>query len=225
MRPQWIAAGAISAALFSFHLQAQSNTGGSRPEQKCKAVDQAKTTGAKPSEPAVRFVHVSPQEFERLQAERKIFVSGGSKVRIGRRLPDAELADLRGNPWAVAELDGKKVFVSLWATWCLPCRAELPYVEKLYHEAKDLGDIRIVSFNLDENRAAVEAFVHQRRYSFPVIIPTEEYMKELLGERRPAIPRYWLINADRVIVREKVGRIQSEGTWVQEIVRELTDLR
>ena len=45
-----------------------------------------------------------------------------------------ELGDLGGKTWTLASFAGKKVFVNLWATWCTPCRAELPYVQKLHEQ-------------------------------------------------------------------------------------------
>src|ERR1043166_4300072 len=65
-------------------------------------------------------------------------------------LTDFELTDLKGRNWKLADLKGKVAFINLWATWCGPCRAELPYVQKLSEQLNENRDVLIVRPNFQE---------------------------------------------------------------------------
>ena len=67
-------------------------------------------------------------------------------------LPEFELSDLDGRKWSLADLKGKVAFINLWATWCGPCRAELPYVQKLREQLKDRKDVVVLTLNIDAIR-------------------------------------------------------------------------
>jgi thiol-disulfide isomerase/thioredoxin len=82
---------------------------------------------------------------------------------------DFELQDLSGSTRRLSDYRGKVVFLNFWATWCGPCRFEMPSMEKLYRRFKDKG-LEIVAVNLQEDRASVQRFVDQYGLSFPVLL-------------------------------------------------------
>src|SRR5262249_38310034 len=63
-------------------------------------------------------------------------------------LPEFALADLQGKKWQLADLKGKVAFINFWATWCGPCKQELPYVQKLHEQMKENRDVVILTFNI-----------------------------------------------------------------------------
>lgn len=87
-------------------------------------------------------------------------------------LPAFTVQDMAGNTMNLQSLRGKKVFVNLWASWCPPCRREMPSIEKL---AKAVGKNKVafVLLSLDDNFDKAKAFMKRQRLSLPIYYPTE----------------------------------------------------
>lgn len=84
-------------------------------------------------------------------------------------LPAFEARDFSGKTWSLADEEGKATFVDVWATWCGPCRAEHPELQKLYDRIKDRKDIQVLTFSIDESAYAAESYMRGQTYSIPVI--------------------------------------------------------
>ncbi len=83
------------------------------------------------------------------------------------------LVTLDGRAVNMSDLKGKVVFVNLWASWCPPCRAEMPGIEALYKKV-DPSKIAFVMLSLDEDAAKARKFVTAKGYTFPVYLRTGE---------------------------------------------------
>jgi peroxiredoxin len=81
---------------------------------------------------------------------------------------DFTLTDLQGHQWTLQSLRGKVVLVNFWATWCPPCRKELPDLEQLSERFKDQG--LVVLAISDEELAKVQPFVAERKLTYPVLL-------------------------------------------------------
>jgi thiol-disulfide isomerase/thioredoxin len=141
----------------------------------------------------------------------------------GEALAAFELTDLAGRTWSLAELRGKKVFANLWATWCGPCRQELPFVEDLHKRTKDQGDVVVVTLNLDDNPGLVAPYVEKSGFSFPVLFASDWTRDHDIPV---AIPRNWLIDGEGNLVKEQVG-FSTEVTadqWIGDVLDQLADL-
>src|SRR6185369_9533154 len=77
-------------------------------------------------------------------------------------LADFDLMDLDGRKWSPADLKGKVALINLWATWCGPCREELPYVQKLREKMKDRKDVVILTLNMDDEVGKVLPFMKEK---------------------------------------------------------------
>ena len=78
-----------------------------------------------------------------------------------------------GRPVNLSDLRGKAVFVNLWASWCPPCRAEMPGIEALYQKV-DKAKVAFVMLSLDENPVKAQKFCKSQGYSFPLYFRTGE---------------------------------------------------
>lgn len=85
-----------------------------------------------------------------------------------RRAADFTLTDIQGKSWTLSSLRGKVVLVNFWATWCPPCRKEMPDIETLYNRFKDQG--LVVLAISDETPEKVNPFIAQHGFTFPVLL-------------------------------------------------------
>ncbi|MBF9144420.1 TlpA family protein disulfide reductase [Hymenobacter properus] len=81
------------------------------------------------------------------------------------------MVTLDGKPVNLSDLKGKVVFVNLWASWCPPCRAEMPGIEALYKKV-DKSKVAFVMLSLDDDAAKARKFVQAQGYTFPVYLRT-----------------------------------------------------
>jgi len=88
------------------------------------------------------------------------------------------LEDLDGNKVTLSEFLGKKVFLNFWATWCPPCKAEMPDMEKLYQETKD-SDLVMLAVNVGEDKKTVQDFITENNYNFTILLDTDGKISQL----------------------------------------------
>lgn len=89
--------------------------------------------------------------------------------KAGDQAQNFTLNDLQGRPRSLSDFRGQKVMLNFWATWCGPCRIEIPHMVKLYNELRGQG-FEIVAVNLREDPAKVASFVEQLKMPFPVLL-------------------------------------------------------
>ena len=125
--------------------------------------------------------------------------------------PDFTLPTLSGAPIHLAELRGKVVLLNFWATWCVPCRTEMPTLEALYQRYKDRG-LDVLAVNLDlRSTAGVAAFLQEVGVTFRVGLDPSWSIAR--AYRVLGLPTTYLIDrAGNVVVRE-VG----ERDWMDRV--------
>lgn len=87
-------------------------------------------------------------------------------------LPAFKMVDLNGKPFNLADFKGKKVFVNLWASWCPPCKAEIPSIERLYSKV-DKSKAAFIMLSLDNNFETAVKFSAKNKMLTPVYYPAE----------------------------------------------------
>jgi thiol-disulfide isomerase/thioredoxin len=137
-------------------------------------------------------------------------------VPVHRALPKVALTDLDGNQWPPERL-AKTTVAVVWATWCEPCRRELPFFAKLAERLKDRSDVQVIAFTVDENPETARQFVRQNGYLFPVLSA-----KNFSEDAMPyfSIPRTWIIR-NGVIVQEAEGFSGDGGQWIERAAAQL----
>ena len=91
----------------------------------------------------------------------------------GNLAPNFQLPNLDGETVSLSDLRGKPVMLNFWATWCPPCRAELPYIQQIYEEQSTRGFV-VLTVNLGESPSKVKEFVQSYGLSFPVLLDTKQ---------------------------------------------------
>ena len=121
---------------------------------------------------------------------------------IGRLAPDFTLVDLEGNEVTLSDFRGKAVFINFWATWCPPCRAEMPEIEAVYQEYKD-KDVVVIGVDILEPEDVVRQFVEQGSYSWIFILDTTGAVSD--DYRITAIPTSFFIDREGIIQAVTIG--------------------
>ena len=135
-------------------------------------------------------------------AADELRAAGLSKARDGTKFMDFELESLDGGWVRLSTLKGFVVFLNFWATWCPPCRQEMPSMERLESRYSSRG-VRIVAVDLQESRRDVEAFVKELGLSFQVLLDPLGEVGATYGVR--GLPTTYIISRDGFVVAGRVG--------------------
>jgi len=143
--------------------------------------------------------------------------------RVGLQVPppglesvDFDLENTRGETVSLSSLKGKIVFLNFWATWCGPCREEMPSMQQLYEAYADKG-LEILAVNLMEDGQSVERFARELSLTFPMLLDRQGRVGSIYGAR--AIPTTYLIDRDGYVIAGMTG----SRNWFSREVRELFD--
>ena len=93
-----------------------------------------------------------------------------TSARLDQRASSFELVDLDGQTWRLDELRGRVVVLNFWATWCGPCRAEMPHYQKLVNEYSSVGDVAFLAISQDYETSDVVDYLIENSFRFPVAL-------------------------------------------------------
>jgi len=119
-----------------------------------------------------------------------------------RQNAELMLVDLKGRQWSLKDLRGKVVLVNFWATWCPPCRREMPDLEVLSHRFGPQGLV-ILAIS-DEDRAKVEPFIADKKYSYPILLDPGRKVNKSFAVG--GIPKSFLFDRDGKLVAQAIDR-------------------
>lgn len=161
---------------------------------------------AKDGQPDGLFVELaSLVRYEHMQAEsdNPQFAEAMAKLEADdaeRQTADFTLQDLQGKPWHLRELKGKIVLVNFWATWCPPCRKEMPDLQALYDKYKDQGFL-VLSIS-DEEMAKVSPFISERKITYPVLLDPGRKVNDAFVVE--GIPKSFVYDRDGKMVAQSI---------------------
>jgi peroxiredoxin len=114
-------------------------------------------------------------------------------LKDGTKIVDFELQNLEGNAVALSDFSGKVVFLNFWATWCGPCRIEMPSMQKLYEQLSERG-LEIVAVDVLEQKDDVALFVEEFGLTFSVLLDTSGRVSTMYGANN--IPISYIIDRE-----------------------------
>ena len=130
--------------------------------------------------------------------------------QTGFLAPDFTLQTTDGKAVTLSDLRGRAVLVNIWASWCVPCRAEMPAVQRVYDEYKDRGLIVLaVNSTVQDQAASAKAFAAEFGLTFPILLDMEGIATRLYEVR--ALPSSFFIGRDGVIIEVVIGGPMSEA--------------
>lgn len=145
---------------------------------------------------------------------------GPARVEVGFEAPSYAARDLRGDSVSLAHLRGKPVLLNVWATWCLPCKEEIPYLESLY--AKHAADgLQIVGVSIDArgDESKIESFARDFRMTYAIWRdPDERVNARFLAI---GVPSTYLIDRDGVLRWKHLGTLRPTSAGFQEALEQV----
>lgn len=153
------------------------------------------------------YFYLSYRE-EKIQREREVEYErlypslGIQRVDPPEEAEDFTLKTLKGETVSLKDYRGRLIFLNFWATWCGPCRAEMPSMQRLWEEFKE-EDFVILAINIQEESKLVSSFMNERGLSFPVLLDEKGKVARSYGIR--GIPTTFFLNPEGEIIGKAVG--------------------
>ncbi|MBI5964497.1 MAG: TlpA family protein disulfide reductase [Chloroflexi bacterium] len=141
--------------------------------------------------------------------------------QAGFAAPNFTLKTPDGTSYTLAELRGQAVLINLWATWCPPCRAEMPAIERMYQEYKDQGFIVLgLNMTYQDDPLKVAPFTQEYSLTFPILLDETGDVADIYQLR--SLPTSLFIGRDGIIQEVIVGGPMSEAllrTRIEQILK------
>lgn len=124
-------------------------------------------------------------------------------IKIGVQAPDFAFPDLDGKITNLSDYRGKLVLLNVWATWCKPCRDEMPSMEKLYNKFKE-QDFEILAVSVDaQEEKVVRPFMKSYNLSFKALLDKKGTIQDLYQTK--GVPESFIIDRNGVIIEKVIG--------------------
>ena len=131
-------------------------------------------------------------------------VVGKSGLKVGNIAPDFTLKTTGSTELSLSSLRGKPVVVNFWATWCAPCKEEMPLFQQAYDQHSKTNGLTILAVNMNESEAKVSAFFKELDLSFPTVLDSDQ--KVAVGKYGIiGLPTSYFIDSGGVIRYVKIG--------------------
>jgi peroxiredoxin len=159
--------------------------------------------GAEPDSGFIELATLVRYEHVQASSDDPQFKDAMTKLEAddaARAKADFTLTDLKGNNWALHDLRGKVVLVNFWATWCPPCRKEMPDLDALYQQFKDHGLV-ILAIS-DEDATKVKPFLTERPVSYPILLDPGRKVNEIF--HIDGIPKSFVYDREGKLVAQSI---------------------
>jgi cytochrome c biogenesis protein CcmG/thiol:disulfide interchange protein DsbE len=141
-------------------------------------------------------------------------------IAAGKPAAPFKLTDLQGDPVSMADMRGKVVFLNIWATWCAPCREEMPSMEKLYERMRDKKGFVMLAVSQDTSgRDEVLNYVKKHGYHFDVLLDPKNAVAEAYNVS--GVPETFIIDRQGRIVAHHSGAFDWSQPAITDALEEL----
>jgi DsbE subfamily thiol:disulfide oxidoreductase len=143
---------------------------------------------------------------------------GVEVATVGQPAPDFILSDLDGTKWRLSDLRGKVVFLNFWATWCPPCREEMPDMEALHREMALTGQpFQMVAVLTNDDPGQAARFAGKLNLTFPILVDQES--KAAADYGLTGVPETFIIDASGILREKFIGPRPWNSPEAKEMLR------
>jgi thiol-disulfide isomerase/thioredoxin len=134
---------------------------------------------------------------------------------------DFYMADEDGQVVSLAHFEGEVVFMNIWATWCPPCIAEMPSINKLYRQFGESDNVKFVLVSMDDDFDKAKEFMEKRGFDMPIY----HYRTKVPGTYESSvIPTTYVISGDGKLMMEKQGLAKYDTPEFEQFLRDLSEI-
>jgi thiol-disulfide isomerase/thioredoxin len=128
-------------------------------------------------------------------------------LKIGSNAPEFEATTLAGQTVRLSDYKGTIVALSFWATWCEPCKAEMPELQKT-SQRYPVDKVRILAVNAGETKTVIESYLKDLEFTYPVLLDLDQSIRDRY--RVPVLPVTVWIDAKGIVVAEHIGALDEK---------------
>jgi peroxiredoxin len=141
-----------------------------------------------------------------------------TKIKVGDPMPEFILKALEGKDLSSSELKGRVVLLNFWATWCGPCRKEMPLMQKEIFETIKNKNFVMAAVSRGEETDVVKKFIDQNKYTFPIYLDKETKTYSLFANKY--IPRNFVIGKDGKVKWATAGFVDEEFKKMIQLIKD-----
>ena len=142
---------------------------------------------------------------------------GGRVAELYKPAPDFSLVDRQGKTWTLSELKGQVVFVNFWATWCPPCREEMPSMQKL-HQMLPKDKFKMLAILNGDDPALADSFAAKLGLTMPILNDQANKVGPKYG--LTGVPETFIINKKGVLMEKFIGPAQWDSpAYIQMLMK------
>lgn len=130
------------------------------------------------------------------------------KVKVGEKVPNFRLETPDDSELLLSDFTGRAVVLNFWATWCSPCRAEMPALQQVANEYEPTGELTVVGINMMEPAQAVKSFTKELGLSFPMALDRKGVLAARYGII--GLPATFFIDANGILQAQTLGQLHGE---------------
>lgn len=148
-------------------------------------------------------------------------ITGGA-LEVGSRAPDFTLKDLDGNTWTLESLSDSVVVINFWATWCPPCRLELPSLSILFERNKGREGFQVLTILYQDSPENARTYFNKKGFGMPVLLDTNGSVAHSFGLK--GVPETYVIGKGGVVKKHYIGPVEFDLPETAEYLESLMKL-
>lgn len=145
------------------------------------------------------------------------------KATVGLDAPDALLSDIKGGSINISGLKGTVLFINFWASWCKPCREEMPAIQALYNRFRDDGRFRMMMVLYKDDYEKASAYMKENNFQFPVMIDKDGKAAGMYGIT--GVPETYIIDKKGILKEKIIGPNDWNSVQSVGIISNLLEMR
>ncbi|MCG8569601.1 MAG: TlpA family protein disulfide reductase [Spirochaetes bacterium] len=161
---------------------------------------------------------VQPVNLSSSDVNNLIVKMNGDVPKEKVKFVDVEFTNLKSQSKKLSDYNGKVILLNLWATWCPPCRAEMPSMENLYKRYQG-KDFVILAVSVGETQQTVQNFVKNKNFTFPIFVDDKNQATSAYSTG--SIPTTYLIDQEGYLIARFVGGRDWDGEEIHQLINQL----
>jgi peroxiredoxin len=158
------------------------------------------------------------EQMAQIDANREARKAASSMVHVGDPAPDFSLTTIDGEPFRLSDEKGNVVVINFFATWCGPCRQELPHVESIWMKHRDQPGFRLLVIGREESTEAVRDFRSENGFSFPMAADPDRVVFSLFATE--SIPRTVVVSPAGTVVYSQIGFLEGDQAELEAVIEQ-----